>query len=150
MIIKAFVLVENNGRYLLIQEAGYKWRGKWFLPGGRVKKNEDPVEAVIRETEEEAGCKVKIEGIFYIKCYSGLLRNKLHLFYTGTTSDLKLKTYEDKHSIQSKWFTYDEIKSLPVRQKMLKILERHRKSSNTIPVKNFKMIFFKPVLKKLL
>ena len=150
MIVKAFVLIENKDRYLLIQEAGYKWRGKWFLPGGSVKKNEDPAEAVIREAEEEAGCKVKIEGIFFVKLYSGLLRSKLHLFYTGTVNDLKVKTFEDKHSIQAKWFTYDEIRRLPARQKMLKIVERHRKSKETIPVKNFKLIFFKSALKKLI
>jgi ADP-ribose pyrophosphatase YjhB (NUDIX family) len=150
MIIKTFVLIENDERYLLIQEAGFKWRGKWFLPGGAMKKNEDPAEAVIREAEEEAGCKVKLRGIFFVKCYSGLFGTKLHIFYSGTVDSLKVKTYEDKHSIQAKWFTYEEIRKLPARQKMLKIIERHRKSKETIPVKNFKLIFFKSTLKKLL
>ncbi len=150
MIIKSFVLIEKDERYLLIQEAGYKWRGKWFLPGGNVKKHEDPAEAVIRETEEEAGCTVRLEGIFYIKFYSGLFTSKLHLFYTGTVADSRVKTYEDKHSIQARWFTYEEIKKLPARQKMLRIIERHRKSRETIPVKNFKLIFFKSTLRKLI
>jgi ADP-ribose pyrophosphatase YjhB (NUDIX family) len=150
MIIKSFVLIEKNDRYLLIQEAGFKWRGKWFLPGGNVKKNEDPAEAVEREAEEEAGCQVKVEGIFFVKCYSGLFSTKLHLFYTGRVDDMKVKTFEDKHSIQAKWFTFEEIKRLPARQKMLKIIERHRKSKGTIPVKNFKLIYFKTPLRKLM
>lgn len=150
MIVKSFVLVENGKRYLLIQEAGYKNRGKWFLPGGRVKRNEDPVKAVERETWEEAGCRVEVSGIFFIKCFSGLFSNKLHIYYTGETPDLKVKTFEDKHSIQARWFTYEEIRKLPLRQKMMKILEKHRRNNGTIPVKNLKLVEMKTALKRLI
>ena len=150
MIIKTFVVIENNDRYLLIQEAGIKWRGKWFLPGGSLKRGEDPGEAVKRETEEEAGCKVKLHGIFYIKCYAGILRSKLHIFYSGTAESEKVKTYEDKHSMKAQWFSYDEIRQLPLRQKMMKILERHRKSRSAMSSKNFKLMYFKPTLKRLI
>ena len=150
MIIKSFVLVEREKKYLLIQEAGFKNRGKWFLPGGRVKRNEEPVKAVERETWEEAGCRVNVSGIFYIKCYSGLFSNKLHIFFTGEAADVKVKTFEDKHSIQARWFSYEEIKQLPLRQKMLKILERHRRHKETIPVKNLKLVESRTVIKKLI
>jgi len=150
MIIKSFVLIEKDSKYLLIQEASNKWRGKWFLPGGRVKKGEAPDDAVTRETLEEAGCRVKLEGIFYIKCYDGFFSNKLHIFYTGTIEDNSIKTFEDKHSMGARWFTYDEVRSLPVRQKMIKILERHRKYKGTMSAKNFKMIFFRSPIKKLI
>jgi 8-oxo-dGTP diphosphatase len=150
MIIKSFVLIEKDFKYLLIQEASYKWRGKWFLPGGRVKRGEAPDDAVIRETKEEAGCMVKLEGIFYIKCYEGFFTNKLHIFYTGSIMEDRIKTYEDRHSMGARWFTFEEIKNLPVRQKMLKILERHRKYKGTMSVKNFKLIFFRSALKKLM
>ncbi len=148
MIIKSFVLIEKESKYLLIQEASFKWRGKWFLPGGRVKKGESPDDAVIRETWEEAGCRVKLEGIFYIKCYEGFFTNKLHIFYTGSIVDNSIKTFEDRHSMGAKWFTYDEVKRLPVRQKMIKILERHLKFKGTMSVKNFKLIFFRTGIKK--
>jgi 8-oxo-dGTP diphosphatase len=150
MVIKSFVLIEKDFRYLLIQEASFKWRGKWFLPGGRVKRGESPEDAVIRETMEEAGCKVKVEGIFYIKCYEGFFTNKLHIFYSGTIADDSIKSFEDRHSMGAKWFTFEEIRGLPVRQKMIKILERHRKYKGTMSVRNFKLILNKSPLKKLI
>jgi 8-oxo-dGTP diphosphatase len=150
MIIKSFVLIEKEFRYLLIQESSFKWRGKWFLPGGRVKKDEAPDDAVIRETMEEAGCKVRLDGIFYIKCYEGFFTNKLHIFYTGSILEDNIKSRSDRHSMGAKWFTYDEVKKLPLRQKMLKILERHRKYKGTMPVKNFKLIVPGTRLKRLI
>ncbi len=148
MIIKSFVLIEKENRYLLIQEASLKWRGKWFLPGGSVKRGESPEDAVIRETREEAGCDVRLDGIFYIKCYVGFFSNKLHIYYTGSIVQGNIKSFEDKHSIGAKWLTYEEIKVLPLRQKMLKILEKHITHKGTMPTKNFKMVVFKSPLKK--
>ena len=47
---RATALVLNGGRLLLVRERGAK---HWSLPGGGVKKSEDPVAAAIRELAEE-------------------------------------------------------------------------------------------------
>jgi ADP-ribose pyrophosphatase YjhB (NUDIX family) len=150
MILKSFVLIEKDDRYLLIQEASFKWRGKWHMPGGNVKRGEDPGDAVQREALEEAGCDVKLQGIFYIKCFLGFFSNKMHIYYTGTIVGEKIKEFGNRHSMGAKWFTYEEIRLLPLRQKMLKVIERYRKDKQTIPLKNLKLVYPKSPLKKMI
>jgi 8-oxo-dGTP diphosphatase len=139
MIFKSFVLIEKEGKYLLIREAAAKWNGKWFLPGGKVEPGEKPEDAAHREVKEEAGCDIQIDGIFYFRYNEGFLDRYLAFFFAATIIGDSIKTYADKHSLEVKWYTYDEIKSLPVRQKMLEIIDSYRKEA-TIPVRNFKFL----------
>lgn len=150
MDLKSFVLIEDDDRMLLIQETSLKWRGKWFLPGGNVKKGERPDVAVVREAREEAGVEVDLTGIFYVKCYQGLFTSKLHIFYTGKITGGELKTKPNRHSMAAGWFSYEELKKMPLRQKLLKIVDRYRKNRARIPVKNFKLILFDSLLTRLI
>ena len=52
---------------LLIQEAKVSCRGKWYLPAGRVEKNETLAEAAQREVEEEAGYKFQPAAVICIE-----------------------------------------------------------------------------------
>jgi len=122
MIIKSFVLIEEDDHFLLIREAAKKWNGKWFLPGGRVDIGETPAQAAVREVKEEAGCDVTLKGIFYIRYHEKLFNKQISLFYCAKIKSDKIKTKADKHSLEAKWFTYNEIRTLPVRQKLLDIL----------------------------
>ena len=81
MLLKSFVLVEKEGCYLLIREAGKKWSGKWFLPGSKVELNETPEDAARRETREEAGCEININGIFYFRYSKDFLEHCLSIFF---------------------------------------------------------------------
>ncbi len=137
MIIKSFVLIHENGRFLLIREAAKKWRGKWFLPGGKIFINESPTEAAIREVKEEAGCDVLLKGIFYIRYHERLFNKQLSLFYHAKISGGKIKTKADKHSLEVKWFTDDQIKSLPMRQKLMEIIKSFKAGNSMLP-DNFK------------
>ena len=47
---RATALVQDEGRLLLVRERGAK---HWSLPGGGMKKGEDPVAAATRELHEE-------------------------------------------------------------------------------------------------
>ncbi|MDP1802644.1 MAG: NUDIX hydrolase [Bacteroidota bacterium] len=140
MILKSFVLIEKAGRYLLIKEAAKKWNGKWFLPGGKVELNESPENAAHREAKEEAGCDIVINGMFYFRYNYGFLDDYLAIFYSASIfGEEKLKTVADKHSLEVKWFTYDEIVKLPLRQKLLDIINNYQKE-NILPASNFKII----------
>ncbi len=138
MILKSFVLIEKEGLYLLIREAAIKWKGKWFLPGGKVEEAETPEEAAHREVTEEAGCDISIDGIFYFRYSKGFMDNYLAIFFSAKQVGESIKTYADKHSLEAKWFTLDEIKGLPVRQKLVDIISRYDKTK-ILPVTNFKI-----------
>lgn len=60
------VLVEREGRILLVQRANEPYRGLWTLPAGFVNAGEDPAAAAARECLEETGLIVEITGIIDI------------------------------------------------------------------------------------
>ncbi len=61
--VAAAVLVEENGRVLLVRRANEPFRGLWTLPAGFVNGGEDPAQAAVRECLEETGLSVQITGV---------------------------------------------------------------------------------------
>lgn len=57
-----YIIDMTKGEFLLIK---HKKLGKWLPPGGHLEANEAPEDAAIRETFEETGLQVKIEGKRY-------------------------------------------------------------------------------------
>jgi 8-oxo-dGTP diphosphatase len=55
----ASVLVEKDGKFLLVKRADGPELGYWAVPGGHVDKGETVYQAIVREVKEEVG-KVKI------------------------------------------------------------------------------------------
>jgi len=56
--VAAAILLEENGRVLLVRRAGPPYRGSWSLPAGFVDAEEDPARAAERECLEETGLTV--------------------------------------------------------------------------------------------
>ena len=58
--VAAAVLVEQDGRVLLVRRANEPFRGLWTLPAGFVDADEDPARAAARECLEETGLTVRV------------------------------------------------------------------------------------------
>jgi ADP-ribose pyrophosphatase YjhB (NUDIX family) len=137
---KSFVLAERDGKYLLIREAVKKWEGKWFVPGGKADVNETPEMAAHREVWEEAGCRVNLKGIFGIHYRERLFSKRIIVFYAAEVSDDKeLKRQADRHSLEARWFGYEEIRKLETRSGLREIIDMYRKHQ-AMPVENLKVI----------
>jgi len=54
------VLIEKDGRYLLIRRAADPDKGMWSVPGGLVEVGEKVKDAAAREALEETGLRVEI------------------------------------------------------------------------------------------
>jgi 8-oxo-dGTP diphosphatase len=54
------VVVDNDGRLLVIRRGRPPGQGLWSLPGGRVEPGETDAAAVIRELREETGLEVTV------------------------------------------------------------------------------------------
>ncbi len=61
--VAAAVLVEEQGKILLVRRVNEPFRGHWTLPAGFINADEDPAEAARRECEEETGLQVRITGL---------------------------------------------------------------------------------------
>lgn len=57
--VAAAVLIEQNGRVLLVRRVNEPYRGMWTLPAGFVDAGEDPARAAERECLEETGLTVR-------------------------------------------------------------------------------------------
>ena len=51
----ALLLINSNGQFLLHKRKGLHGGGTWSFPGGAIDRGEEPVQAVYRELQEEAG-----------------------------------------------------------------------------------------------
>lgn len=61
--VAAAVLIEHEGRVLLVRRANEPFRGMWTLPAGFVNGGEDPAEASARECLEETGLQVRVTRV---------------------------------------------------------------------------------------
>ena len=68
--VAAAVLIEKDGKVMLVKRGNVPERGKWTLPAGFVDAGEDPRQAARRECYEETGLEVNIQSlldVFYGK-----------------------------------------------------------------------------------
>ena len=87
-------IVINEGKVLLIF---HKKFGKWLYPGGHVEPNETPQEAVLRETAEETGYKVKIVGEKPLKLKGSPQAKESPLPFSIVYEDVHYKTARHMH-----------------------------------------------------
>ena len=71
LIASKVIIINSEGLILVIRRSKTDPRKPltWDLPGGFVEKNEDPTEAVIRETFEEIGIHITNPRIIHISSY---------------------------------------------------------------------------------
>ena len=53
-------VIQKDGKFLLVQEAQEKCRGKWNIPAGQLDPNETIFDGAKREIKEETGCNVEL------------------------------------------------------------------------------------------
>lgn len=64
--VAAAVLIEEDGRVLLVRRAHEPYRGLWTLPAGFINGGENPAEAAERECLEETGLSVRVKRVLDI------------------------------------------------------------------------------------
>jgi ADP-ribose pyrophosphatase YjhB (NUDIX family) len=57
------VLVEREGKILLVRRTMMPEQGKWSIPAGFIDRGEDPQEVAVREAYEETNLRVEIEEL---------------------------------------------------------------------------------------
>jgi ADP-ribose pyrophosphatase YjhB (NUDIX family) len=138
-LLASLVIVEQEGKYLLIKESKEACRNKWFLPGGRTMPDESMIQAAVRESKEESGVDVELIGLLFldqlIDSDPSKNRNRIRFVFLGKPTGGELKQSEDEHSICAGWFSEAEAARLELRSPfVLDILKIHRESPAILPI----------------
>jgi len=117
---------------LLIKQKFGKYKGKWSLPGGFVKDGEGLKVAALRELKEEAGIEVKeLEQLYTFG--EDVKRDHRHqaisVSYFGTVVPSTMKLNAATDALDAKWFTMEEIPSLPYDHNLILNTAFHRLKS---------------------
>ncbi|MBR3227510.1 MAG: NUDIX hydrolase [Erysipelotrichaceae bacterium] len=104
---------DENGKFLMVKQFRYV-QGKEMLEfcAGKIEKDEDPDEAILREAEEELGHRIKNirkMGVMIPTCaYSS---EHIHLYY-GEKGEKTGQHFDFDERIDLYAFTFDEIKEM--------------------------------------
>jgi 8-oxo-dGTP diphosphatase len=131
LVVAAVVLLEQGGKWVLIQEAKPECRGKWFLPGGRAEMGESIPAAAVREAREETGLEAEITGLLYVDQLTagGGNAGRIRFVFTGRAAGGTLKQTEDGHSLRAGWFSEEEIGGLDLRSPFVRTVLRARREN---------------------
>lgn len=132
------VIIEKD-EVLMMKEAKDSCRGLWYLPAGRVEKNETLVDAVKREVLEETGLNFEPSNLVSIE---GPTLDWIRFTFTGKITGGKVKTIEqqDKESLEAGWYSAEGVLegSLPLRANdicpLIKYTIAWNKSKKTDPI----------------
>ncbi|KAK3791433.1 hypothetical protein RRG08_046585 [Elysia crispata] len=103
------VIFDESGKVLMIQEAKKSSRGEWYLPIGRLERNETILTGALREVKEEAGIDCEFTTLLSVEMQGNTW---MRFVFFGTIKEgRKLKSLEeqDSESLQAKMFTLDEL-----------------------------------------
>ena len=111
----ALVVVQKDDQFLVIQER--KFGQRWYLPAGGLKPGETFAEAAIRETMEEAGVGIVLEGVLRVEhtCLpDGSVRFRV-IFLARPSTSAPPKSHPDDDTLGARWVTLEELEALPLR-----------------------------------
>lgn len=106
--IAAGGIIEQEGKYLLIQEAREDFHGKWNLPAGQLDPGETVSEAAKREIYEECGFSVELTGVCQIGSWKLVDNIAIGIIFSTKIVGGEINFNPDE-IMDAKWFTYDEI-----------------------------------------
>lgn len=100
-------LIEQEGKILFIRGASYP--SLWALPGGRMKKGESPIKAVVREVEEETGINLQNPKLFgeQTSRRNNKIISRTHCFYSKIEN--QELTLDKVEILEAQWFSWENL-----------------------------------------
>lgn len=114
------VIVKDN-KVLVIREAskylGGSHHGKYDFPGGKIKVGENVTEALLRETQEEIGIKIKVLAPFFVDEWRPIIKTEqvqiIGIFFTcELVGDEHIKLSDDHDEYV--WVDKETCSALPL------------------------------------
>ena len=123
-------LPEGEGRVLLCRRAIEPRHGLWTLPAGFLEIGETLPEGAVRETVEEAGARIALQGLYTV--LDVVRAGQVHLFYRARLLDTDFAPGPE--SIEARLFTeheipWDELAFRTVRETLKYFFEDRRRGT---------------------
>ncbi len=119
------MVVRLGERFLLVHER--KHGQGWYLPAGRVEPGESLVDGAVRETLEETGVRIRLDGILRVEhspSHAG--SSRCRIFFTGSPLDARPpRTVPDEESLGAAWVALDELHRYPLRGEEVREILTH-------------------------
>jgi ADP-ribose pyrophosphatase YjhB (NUDIX family) len=121
--------VVKDGKVLLVRRGNEPGRGKWSLPGGRIRFGERSEEAALREMREETGLEVRLRrvvdvvDVFWRSERGELLEHFVIVDFEAEVIGGELRPADD--ALDARWFSPEELKGLEMTESTRRFLEEH-------------------------
>lgn len=132
IIPAAGVVLEKDGKILLLKRKVEPEMGKWCLPGGHIDFGETPEETVKREVKEETGLDA---DDFKLICYQtemgeykGTEQHYVAFFFSGKASGEEQPCPDEVEEI--KWFALEEAMKIDLAFSHNEVLEKYHDGGN--------------------
>ena len=126
------VVIEKDGKYLLIQEKQEKCYGKWNLPAGHWDEGETIFEGAVREALEETGYHVKLTGLISV---DQLAKDDVGVIivFAGKiiSGDIKI---DENEILDVRWIEFAELDNLSLRMNSVKTSIESHKNGEIYPL----------------
>jgi ADP-ribose pyrophosphatase YjhB (NUDIX family)/GNAT superfamily N-acetyltransferase len=121
------VLVEIEGKILLVQRGQMPFKGWWALPAGYIEADESVEEAAVRECKEETGLDVELLELFGVYSFpEGPVQSGIIIFFRAQPVGGELRAGDDAQDVRT--FSPDELPEKLAFRTHREVLERWKKS----------------------
>lgn len=131
-VVAIVMVLEEENKFLIAKRANNKEIGAntWEFPSGRLETNEDPEAAIVREGQEELGCKIMPIRLFHAYKFMRLGEPCIVLHYLcKREGDIRLS---NEHS-EYHWVLFEELSDYFTFETQLQSLES---LAQTLQIKN--------------
>jgi len=110
----SLVVVRRGARFLLVHER--KHGQGWYLPAGRVEPGESLVDGAVRETLEETGVPVRVDGVLRVEHTPSPGSARCRVFFSASPiDDRPPRSVPNEESLGAAWVGLDELHRYPLR-----------------------------------
>jgi phosphatase NudJ len=110
----AVIVVRKGDRFLLVNER--KHGQLWYLPAGRVEPGESFFEAAVRETLEETGVAVRLDGLLRVEHTPSPTGMRVRvIFVASPIDDRPPRAVPNEESLGAAWVSLGELGRYPLR-----------------------------------
>ncbi len=117
------VVLDDDGRLLVVQRGRAPARGRWSLPGGRVERGERAADAAAREVREETGLQVEVTSFLGFVEHLFEDHHIVILDFRAVVVGGHLAAGDDAD--QAAWVTRRELEGRPTTDGLVEFLDAH-------------------------